>query len=446
MSLEQHEALTTTEEAGTARRRQRRVYFASLIGSVVEFYDFAIYGTAASLVFGTVFFSDASPAAGVIASLATFATGYLARPVGGILFGHYGDRIGRKSVLLITLFLMGASTMLIGLLPTTAQIGTLAPVLLVTLRLIQGLAVGGEWGGAVLMSVETGRQNARGLFGSATGVGAALGVLLATASFAALGALDSEQFLSWGWRLPFLASVVLIGVGAYVRLNIDESPVFAATTEKRRGSGARSTPAPLITLLRNIPGRLVLAVCVYIGPVMAQSIVKIFVVSWGVTHGASRQLMLNSLTVAMAVMVVGVPLFAALSDKIGRRTVYIPATILFGLFSFLIFPMVDTGSTVLVFLAFFISMGVIESACLGPVGAILSEVFPTSSRYTGASLAYQVSGMIGGGFGPLVAAVLATSAGLGVITVSGLIALFCAVSAICTALLGDTRKVDLTRA
>lgn len=201
-------------ESGPSARNQRRAYLASLIGSVVEFYDFAIYGTAASLVFGSIFFSGMSPAAGVIASLATFAAGYLARPLGGVVFGHFGDRTGRKSVLMITLVLMGVSTMLIGLLPTTAQIGSLAPVLLVTLRLIQGLAVGGEWGGAVLMSVETGPQKSRGLFGSATGVGAALGALLATASFAVLGLLNEDQFMTWGWRIPFLASVVLIAIGA----------------------------------------------------------------------------------------------------------------------------------------------------------------------------------------------------------------------------------------
>ncbi|PBC39381.1 MFS transporter [Rhodococcus sp. ACS1] len=433
-------------ESGPSARNQRRAYLASLIGSVVEFYDFAIYGTAASLVFGSIFFSGMSPAAGVIASLATFAAGYLARPLGGVVFGHFGDRTGRKSVLMITLVLMGVSTMLIGLLPTTAQIGSLAPVLLVTLRLIQGLAVGGEWGGAVLMSVETGPQKSRGLFGSATGVGAALGALLATASFAVLGLLNEDQFMTWGWRIPFLASVVLIAVGAYIRMNVQESPVFEASVDERENETKTRKQAPFVHLIRNHPGRLVLALCVYVGPVMAQSIVKIFVVSWGTTHtDASRGLMLNALTVSLAVMVVGVPLFAALSDKVGRRVVYVPAAILFGIFSFLIFPMIGSGSAALVFLAFFISMGVIESACLGPVGAILSEVFPTESRYTGTSLAYQLSSMIGGGFGPLVAAALATTLDLGVIAVSLMIAVFCAISAGSTMMLGDTRKANLTK-
>ncbi|MER5185473.1 MFS transporter [Streptomyces sp. NPDC002896] len=431
------------EETTANRSQQRRVYLASLIGSVVEFYDFAIYGTAASLVFGTVFFASSSPAVGLIASLATFATGYVARPLGGIIFGHFGDRVGRKSVLLVTLFLMGASTVLVGILPTAAQVGTLAPVLLVTLRLIQGLAVGGEWGGAVLMSVETGSQKSRGFFGSATGVGSSLGVLLASASFAALGGLEEDQFLAWGWRLPFLASVLLIAVGAYIRLNVDESPVFAAARE-RKADDARPASAPLLALLREQPGRLLLAIGVYCGPVMAQSIVKVFLISWGVSHaGVSRQLMLNSLTFAVAGMAVAVPLFAVLSDRIGRRAVYVPASILFGLFAFLMFPMVGTGSTVMVVLAFVISMSILEAAALGPVGALLSELFPTRSRYTGTSLAYQFAALIGGGIGPLIAAVFVAPGGPGAIGVSTMIAVFCGLSALCTALLGDTRKVSL---
>ncbi|MYW96170.1 MHS family MFS transporter [Amycolatopsis rubida] len=447
MEIENQKTLAPAQELIPSRQQQRKVYLASLIGSTVEFYDFAIYGTAASLVFGQVYFSAASPAVGVIASLATFATGYLARPVGGAIFGHFGDRIGRKSVLLVTLFAMGASTVLVGLLPTAGQIGALAPVLLVVLRLIQGLAVGGEWGGAVLMSIESGGQKSRGFFGSATGVGASLGVLLATGAFSALGGLDKQQFLSWGWRIPFLASIVLIAVGAYVRLSIDESPVFRAARDRQKQGVSTAPKMPLLRLLRETPLRLVLAIGVYTGPVMAQSIVKVFLVSWGVSQaGVSRQVMLNSLTLAVAGMVVTVPLFAILSDRIGRRAVYVPATVLFGAFSFVMFPMVGTGSTAMIVLAFVISMTVLEAAALGPVGAILSELFPTRTRYTGTSLAYQFAGMLGGGFGPLIAAIFVVPGGPGPIAISGMIGVFCVLSAICTVVLGDTRKADLSQA
>lgn len=441
----------TTSQAvaasGPDARDQRRAYTASLIGSIVEFYDFAIYGTAASLVFGSIFFAGMSPAVGTIASLATFAAGYMARPLGGVIFGHFGDKVGRKSMLMITLIMMGAATMLIGLLPTSAQIGSLAPVLLVTLRLIQGIAVGGEWGGAVLMSVETGSQKSRGFFGSATGVGAAAGALLATGSFALLGFLEEDQFMSWGWRIPFLASAILIVIGAYIRLKVSESPVFKAAAEKaaeNKDKIEKPKQAPFINLIRNHPKRLSLAVGVYVGPVMAQSIIKIYVVSWATTNtDVSRGVILNALTASLAVMVVGVPFFALLSDRIGRLKVYVPAAILFAIASFLIFPMIATGSTALVFLAFFMTMGVIESACLGPVGAILTEAFPTEIRYTGTSFAYQVSSMVGGGFGPVVAALLATTLGMGALPVSLMMGVFCVISAVSTLMLGESRKTDL---
>ncbi|TWH16099.1 sugar phosphate permease [Rhodococcus rhodochrous J45] len=441
----------TTSQAvavsGPDARDQRRAYTASLIGSIVEFYDFAIYGTAASLVFGSIFFAGMSPAVGTIASLATFAAGYMARPLGGVIFGHFGDKVGRKSMLMITLIMMGTATMLIGLLPTSAQIGSLAPVLLVTLRLIQGIAVGGEWGGAVLMSVETGSQKSRGFFGSATGVGAAAGALLATGSFALLGFLEEDQFMSWGWRIPFLASATLIVIGAYIRLKVSESPVFKAAAEKaaeKKETTEERKQAPFVNLIRNHPKRLALAVGVYVGPVMAQSIIKIYVVSWATTNtDVSRGVILNALTASLAVMVVGVPLFAMLSDRIGRLKVYVPAAILFAIASFLIFPMIATGSTALVFLAFFMTMGVIESACLGPVGAILTEAFPTKIRYTGTSFAYQVSSMVGGGFGPVVAALLATTLGMGALPVSLMMGAFCVISAVSTLMLGESRKTDL---
>ncbi|MYW96196.1 MHS family MFS transporter [Amycolatopsis rubida] len=431
--------------AGQRRRQARRIYAASFIGTTVEFYDFIAFGTAASLVFGKVFFASTSPVVGTIASFATLAIGYAARPLGGIIGGHFGDKVGRKSVLIWTMALMGTSTFLIGLLPSSGQIGSLAPILLVVLRLVQGLAVGGEWGGAVLMSVEHAKESNRGFFGSATGVGSGCGVLLAYTAFGALGGLGEDQFLKWGWRLPFLASGVLIAIGLYIRLRVEESPVFQA--ERGRSEAAR-TPArsPLLAVVRERPVRLLIGIGVYAGPFMAQAIITTFLISYATTKfGLPRQVLLDGLIVSLAGMLVTVPLFAWLSDKIGRRTVYIPATLLFGAFAFAAFPMVGTGSPLAITAVFVISMTFLNGATVGIVGSLLSELFPTRYRYTGASVSYQFAGLIGGGIGPLVASVLAET-GAGVTAVSLMIAVFCVVSAVCAGVLGDTRKVDLHQA
>ncbi|MER5182221.1 MFS transporter [Streptomyces sp. NPDC002896] len=424
-------------------RQGRRIYAASFFGTTVEFYDFIAFGTAASLVFPQVFFDGTSEAVGTIASFATLAIGYTARPLGGLIGGHYGDRIGRKSVLIWTMAVMGVSTFLIGLLPSSAQIGSLAPVLLVVLRLVQGLAVGAEWGGAVLMSVEHAESSRRGLFGSATGVGSGCGVLLAYTAFGALGGLREEQFLSWGWRLPFLLSAVLIVIGMYIRLRIEESPVFLA-----QRAAAQETPArtPLVALLREGPLRVLAGIGLYAGPFMAQALVTTFLVSYATTTaGVPRQVLLNGLIISLAGMLLTVPLFAWLSDRVGRRIVYIPAALLAGVFSFFVYDLVATGSAVLITLVFVISMTFLNAATVGVVGSLLAELFPTRFRYTGASAAYQFAGLIGGGVGPLLASILSGS-GAGILSVSIMTAVFCAISAVCAAALGDTRTVDLHRA
>lgn len=432
--------------AADARRQRQRVYLASLIGSAVEFYDFLIYATAASLVFGPVFFAGVSPALGIVAAFATLAVGYVVRPLGGIVFGHFGDRVSRKSALIWTLMLMGVSTALIGLLPSSAQVGALAPILLIILRLVQGLAVGGEWGGAVLMSVEHAEPTRRGFLGSATQTGSAVGLLLSFVAFAALGGLSQEQFLSWGWRLPFLATLVLMAIGLYVRLKIEESPVLVA--EQRKDAAAdKPVRAPLFALLRERPGRVLLAIGVDAGPFMAQAVLTSFVVSYATTaYGLPRQVLLNSLMIASAGMIVAIPLFALLSDKVGRRPVYITAAILTGVHAFVVFPMIGSGSTVVVLIAFVTGLTILRSATVGPLGALLSELFPTSSRYTGVSLAYQFAAVIGGGVGPLLATTFVVPGGPGVVAVSAMIAGFCVVSVICVAAIGETRKVDLQHA
>ncbi|MGM7648748.1 MFS transporter [Nocardia sp. JW2] len=424
-------------------RRRRRVYAASAIGSAIEYYDFLIYATAASLVFGPVFFASASPAVGVIASFGTLAVGYLARPLGGIVFGYFGDRVGRKSTLIWTLTLMGLATAAIGLVPTPDRIGVLAPCLLVLFRVVQGIAVGGEWAGAVLMSVEHAKSKSRGLFGSATQTGSAVGLLLSFAAYAALGGLSEEQFLSWGWRLPFLATLVLLGIGMYVRLAVVESPVMVA---QQQSATAESGPAPLVALLRERPMRVLLGIGVYAGPFMAYATATSFLVTYATTrYGVPRHLMLNALMIATAGMLVTIPLFAALSDRIGRRPVYITATLLTVVHAFTVVPLVTSGSFALILTAYVIGLTLLNAAVLGPVGALLAELFPTSSRYTGVSLAYQFAGVIGGGLGPLLAATFVAPGGPGIIAVSVMIAAFCVVSAGCVWALGETRRADLYR-
>ncbi|MBV6759806.1 MFS transporter [Rhodococcus opacus] len=435
----------TTESTHDDRVRQRRrVYVASAIGSTIEYYDFLIYATAASLVFAPVFFAGSSPAVALIASFGTLAVGYLARPLGGIIFGYFGDRIGRKSSLIWTLSIMGVATVSIGLLPTPEKIGVLAPILLVLLRLVQGIAVGGEWGGAVLMAVEHANAKSRGFYGSATQMGASAGLLLSFAAFAALGGLSEDQFLSWGWRLPFLVTVVLVGIGMYIRLGVRESPVLLA--EKKR-TAEEPRRAPLFALLKDRPGRVLLGICVYAGPFMAYAVATSLLVTYAhKDFGIPRQTLLNAMMIGTAGMLLTVPLFAWLSDRYGRRPVYLTAALLTAVHAFAMFPLVTSGRFPLILLSYVISMTVLNAAANGPVPALLAELFPTASRYTGVSLCYQFAGMIGGGVGPLLAATFIAPGGPGSIAVSVMISALCIVAALSVRALGETRTVDLRTA
>ncbi|GEE01643.1 MFS transporter [Gordonia spumicola] len=425
---------------GARSSLRRRVFIASAVGSVIEYYDFLIYATAASLVFPKVFFPNTDGALGVIASFGTLAVGYLARPLGGVLFGHLGDRLGRKSMLLWTLGLMGASTLLIGLLPSHAQIGLLAPVLLVALRLLQGVAVGGEWGGAALMAVEHADTKRRGLLGSATQIGMSAGLLLSFAAFAALGALDQDDFLAWGWRLPFIATVVMVALGVYIRIGIEESPVaedakLAANADRR---------IPLVAVLRDRPRQVLLGTFLYVGPFMAYTVATTMLVAYASKeYGIERQSLLNGMMIGTAGMLITIPAFAMLSDRIGRRPVYITSALLTAAWVFVLFPLVTSGSFALIVLAYFVSMTLLNASANSPVPALLAELFPTSTRYTGVSVCYQIGGMIGGGLGPLIATTFIVPGGPGVGAVSAMIAALCVISALCAHLLGDTRRVDL---
>ncbi len=408
----------------------RRAVASSFLGSVIEYYDFLLYATASAVVFNKVFFSSLDPLVGTIASFGTFATGYLARPLGGVLFGHYGDLLGRKKMLVLTMSLMGVASFLIGLLPTYGQVGWLAPAGLVLLRVVQGISVGGEWGGAVLMSAEHATSR-RGLWASFTNAGAPCGMVLSTAALTGTAALVGEQaFLEWGWRVPFLLSLVLLGIGLFIRARVEESPVFKA--ERKR------TTKPLMDVLRNHPRTLLLGVGVGLSAFVAQSTLTTFVLAYGVQAGNSRQMILNALTLSSALAVVGILGWSAASDRFGRRPVVLAGAAAMAAFGFVLFPLVDNGFIVI---ALVLGQAVIHPMMYGPLAALYSELFSTGSRYTGASLGYQLAGL-GAGLAPLLfAQVLAAS---GTRAISFILAAFCVLTAVCTIALRETSNTSLT--
>jgi MHS family shikimate/dehydroshikimate transporter-like MFS transporter len=378
-----------------------RVVIASLIGTSIEWYDFFLYGTAAALVFPQLFFPTLDPLAGTMASLSTYAVGFFARPLGGIVFGHYGDTLGRKAMLVTTLLMMGLSTALIGLLPTYDRVGVLAPVALVALRFVQGLGVGGEWAGAVLLVAEHGPPRRRGLYASSAQVGVPAGLLLANGAFAAASALPAGHFVSWGWRVPFLAGAALLGLGLFIRLHILETPLFDRA-RKRHATSRR----PLVDLLRTYPRNLLLAMgarfaensCFYIFTVF------LFVYA-GERRGFARETILGGVVLASALQLVSIPAFAALSDRRGRRPVYLAGAIFLGLFAFPFFWLVDTRVPALIWLA--VALGQTGVAAMyGPQAAFFSELFGTNVRYSGASLGSQLAAPLAGGLAPLIATAL----------------------------------------
>lgn len=417
--------------------QRRRAVLSSYLGSLIEYYDFLLYATASAVVFNQVLFSDLDPLVGTVAAFGTLATGYLARPLGGIVFGHFGDRVGRKKMLVISMVLMGVASTLIGVLPTYAQVGALAPVLLIVLRVVQGVAVGGEWGGAVLMSAEH-ASSRRGLWASFTNAGAPSGMVLSTLVLALSASLTGDAFLTWGWRIPFLLSVVLLGIGLFVRLSVTETPVFAASAAARPTAPRR---APLLEVLSR-PRNLLLAVGVGFGAFVAQGTLATFLISYAVRAGFERQTVLNALTLSSVVAIVGIIGFSALSDRVGRRPVVLGGAVATGLWCVAIFPMIDTGSAVLLTLAVVVGQGVTHAAWFGPSAALYSEMFSTGSRYTGASLGYQISGM-GAGLSPVLFASL-QAAGFGTGVLSAVIGLLALVSVGSVLALRETARDGLT--
>ncbi|MFE9397094.1 MFS transporter [Streptomyces flavidovirens] len=392
-------------------RQLRRVALSGLLGTAVEFYDFLVYGTVAALVFGELFFPQADPAVGTIAAFGTFAAGYVARPLGGIVFGHFGDRLGRKSMMLLTMVLMGAGSFLIGLLPTYDTIGVWAPVLLITLRVVQGIAIGGEWGGATLMVVEhvehaertrgtTHRR--RGLWSSFTQLGAPLGSVTSAGVVTLVSMLPDDEFRSWGWRVPFLLSLVLLAVGLFVRLKVAESPLFTAAKQAPRTPARRP---PLAEVLRR-PRPLLLACCVGIGAFTAQALLTGFMISYAVDHGYTRPQVLIAVTVASCAALVVLPVASTLSDRVGRRPVVLAGAVASAALAFPVLALVDSGSPGLLILALVLGQGVAQSTMYGPLGALLTEMFGTHVRYTGASIGYQMATLVGAGFSPVIASSL----------------------------------------
>ena len=389
----------------------QKVALTALAGTSIEWYDFFLYGAAAALIFPTAFFGEATPSTALILSLLTFAAGFIARPIGGIIFGHYGDRVGRKKTLVIALILMGVSSTLIGLLPTYAMIGVTAPILLTSLRFAQGLAIGGQWGGAMLLVTESAPSNQRGYYGAFAQAGAPVGVILANLAFIITSSLVSEEsFYSWGWRIPFLASAVLIGISMYIQLNLEDTKAFKELQALRESQKDDTEEvirrSPILEAIRKYPTRIALAAGAFLSIQVTFYILIAFLLAYGVSSAdVSRDDMLTAVLIASAIMVPFQFMFSSYSDRHGRKGIFMLGAVLTGIWAFAIFPLVDTGNFWLIVLA--ISGGLtFVSMMYGPQAAFFTELFTTEVRYSGATLGYQFGAILGGAFAPTIAALL----------------------------------------
>ena len=446
-------ALATGED-DQIKSSMRKVALTALAGTSIEWYDFFLYATAAALVFPSAFFPDSSPTIGLILSFGTFAFGFIARPLGGVLFGHFGDRIGRKKTLVIALVMMGIASTLIGLLPTYATIGIAAPILLSLLRFAQGLAIGGQWGGAMLLVTESAPADQRGYYGAFAQAGAPVGVILANLAFILISATVSEEFfMTWGWRIPFLVSVVLIGISMYIQLNMEDTEAFkeleALRQQRLAAEGPQETVAkrsPVIEALVKYPKRIALAAGAFLSIQVTFYILIGFILAYGSDpNGAamSRDDMLIAVLLASALQVPAQFWASAYSDRHGRRGIFMLGAVLTGVWGFALFPLVDTGNFWLIVLG--ITGGLVFLGMMyGPQAAFFTELFSTEVRYSGASLGYQIGAILGGAFAPTIATILWTE--YDIVWVSAYIALASVLALISVMMLTETYQTNLNEA
>ena len=448
----QEQPTASSDDETQLRSNMRRVALTALAATSIEWYDFFLYATAAALVFPAAFFPESTPTMGLILSFGTFAFGFIARPVGGIIFGHFGDRIGRKKTLVIALMIMGVASTLIGLMPTYAAIGVAAPVLLTVLRFVQGLAIGGQWGGAMLLVTESAPSDQRGYYGAYAQAGAPVGVILANLAFIIISALVSEEFFqAWGWRIPFLSSVILIGISMYVQLHVEDTDAFKeleALREKRlTESQANDEPirrSPVLEAIAKYPKRIMLAAGAFISVQVNFYILISFILAYGSDAnggGMTRDTVLVAVLIASALQIVAQFWASAYSDRHGRRGVFMLGAALTGVAAFALFPLVSTGNFWLSVLG--ISMGLCFLGMMyGPQAAFFTELFSTEVRYSGASLGYQLGAIIGGAFAPTIATIL--WAEYSIVWVSAYMALASLISIISVGFLAETFKTSLT--
>ncbi|MEU8199216.1 MFS transporter [Microbispora amethystogenes] len=426
--------------ANTPPARIGKVVGASLIGTTIEWYDFFLYGSAAALVFNKLFFPNEDELTGTLLAFLTYAVGFVARPLGGLVFGHYGDRLGRKRLLVISLLMMGGATFLIGLLPTYAALGAGAPVLLTVLRLVQGFALGGEWGGAVLLVSEHGDPRNRGFWASWPQAGAPGGNLIATGVLALLAAVQPDDaFLAWGWRIAFLLSGVLVLIGLWIRLTVTESPVFQEALARQEPAPA----APIVGVLRHHWRDVLVAMGARMAENVSYYIITAFVLVYGTTTaGLPKGTVLNAVLIGSAVHFVTIPVWGALSDRLGRRPVYLLGAVGVGLWAFAFFPLIDTKNFALVTVAVTVGL-VLHGAMYGPQAAFFSELFATRVRYSGVSIGYQLASIVAGGVAPLIAVALLDAYGSSV-PVSVYVVVAAVLTVVAVVASRETRDRDLS--
>ena len=409
-----------------------------MAGTSIEWYDFFLYAIAAALIFPAVFFPNAEPLTGTLLSFSTFTVAFIVRPLGAVLFGHFGDRVSRKSTLVTAMLLMGVATAAIGLLPTYDSIGVTAPILLVVLRILQGIALGGQWGGAMLIATENAPRNKRGLYGSFAQIGNPVGLVAANGLFLIFSSvLAPEQLQAWGWRIPFLLSLLLIGVAIYAQTRLEETSTFEHVKETHT-----ETRLPIVNLLRNYPRQIVLATGALICASTVAYIMVAYILSYGAqVLGIATPTLLLIVTLAALTWILELPIFAALSDRVGRRKVVLAGATLLGLWAFPFFWLINTGNPMLIFLGIVVG-SVFHNMVYGPQAALMSELFGTRVRYSGASLGYQLAVILGGGLAPTIATALLATTGTSA-SISAYMAVVCLISVFCIFLIAETYQTDI---